>query len=120
MLLSLIFLIVLVAAIVGFVFRHEVSVGGCCRLPVQQSEFDAVLNPNAVADVTGGAEVLLSSAEMGLNQHKEQLGPCEAPEGRAWVQAQPSTARCPSIRTGRVALDCNFWLWSMSCNNFSN
>lgn len=45
MLLSLIFLIVLVAAIVGFVFRHEVSLGGLCHLPVLQSEFGAAFTP---------------------------------------------------------------------------
>lgn len=61
MLLSLIFLIVLVAAIVGFVFRHEVSLGGHCCLPVLQSEFEAAFNPRAVVDVTGGTEVLLGS-----------------------------------------------------------
>lgn len=83
MLLSLIFLIVLVAAVVGFVFRHEVSLGSRCCLPMLQSEFGAGFNPSAVADVAGGTEVLLgavfSLAKMGLKQPKGQLGPRKDP-----------------------------------------
>ncbi|NXC22917.1 TSN6 protein, partial [Corythaeola cristata] len=48
MLLSLIFLIVLVAAVVGFVFRHEVSLGGRCCLLMLQSEFGVGFDPSAV------------------------------------------------------------------------
>lgn len=126
MLLSLIFLIVLVAAIVGFVFRHEVSLGGHCHLPVLQSEFDAAFTP--VQSQMSPRDIwercclgaVLSLAKLGLNQHKEQLGPCKDPEGPAWVEGQSSTTHCPSIRAGRVALHCNFWLWSIFCNNFSN
>lgn len=81
MLLSLIFLIVLVAAVVGFVFRHEVSLGGCCCLPMLWSKFDAGFNPSAVADVAGGTEVLLGVvpclAKMGLKELEEQLGSCK-------------------------------------------
>ncbi|KAK2528965.1 hypothetical protein Q9233_007248 [Columba guinea] len=46
MLLSLIFLIVLVAAVVGFVFRHEVSLGDHCCLQMLQSKFSAGFNPS--------------------------------------------------------------------------
>lgn len=124
MLLSLIFLIVLVAAIVGFVFRHEVSLGGHCHLPVLQSEFDAAFTPVQLQVSLEGQRccfgAVFSLAKMGLNQHKEQLSPSKDPGGRVWVQGQSSTTCCPSIRTDRVALDCNFWLWSIFCNNFSN
>lgn len=100
MLLSLIFLIVLVAAVVGFVFRHEVSLGGCCCLLMLQSEFDAGFNPSAVAGVTGGTErwlgTVLSLAKTGLKQPKSRMVPTrtrKSPQGQGTLPLHQNRAK---------------------------
>uniref|UniRef100_A0A8D2M561 Tetraspanin-6 n=1 Tax=Zonotrichia albicollis TaxID=44394 RepID=A0A8D2M561_ZONAL len=49
MLLSLIFLIVLVAAIVGFVFRHEIKTSFESNLELALKDYNATADPHSVA-----------------------------------------------------------------------